>query len=84
MTSEELALLTTYATPTEDGRWSFTGYPHSAETALTIIKACQALDVMVTDIVTANAWMKLVNRVIVLEKRLDDNGQPGPHYGSKF
>jgi hypothetical protein len=76
MTSpEDLALLREYAVETSSGQWVFTegsAYAHDTESALAIIKADLALDVRVTDILTAQTWHKAVMRIVALESRVDE------------
>ena len=75
--SEERELLEAYAVEVEPGRWFFretSGYsvPHSRESMLAIIRACVALDVRVTDIITGETWGKLVDEIVDLTNRVDE------------
>jgi hypothetical protein len=45
---------------------------HSEEDALRITRACLHLGRPVTDVVTATAWLALVERVIDLERRIEE------------
>jgi hypothetical protein len=69
--NDDLALLRKYARETDNGKWTFeTGFfpvKHDAESALVIIKACLALDIPVTDVLTAQAWWAVVRRITELE-----------------
>jgi hypothetical protein len=74
-TDEERALLEEYAykSLTEDGwylKGSSTAITHSEQSALDIIRACLILGVRVTDILTADAWWKLIQRVTDIDARL--------------
>jgi hypothetical protein len=66
--------LADYATQTNDGRWyfgSFCQYAHGEAAATAIVEACLLLDVPVTDVVTAPAWLKLIDRVVTLSERVE-------------
>jgi hypothetical protein len=70
---DEAAKLVTYAKLGESrGRYWFSdpNATHSREDALSIIDACQMLDVPVTDVVTTQAWLRLVTRVVALDKKV--------------
>lgn len=58
---------------TEDGRWWFSDerFTHNETTALTISAACLSLGVPVTDVLRANSWFRLIERVMQLEERLE-------------
>jgi hypothetical protein len=58
---------------TDRGRWWFTSphATHSEQEALAIAEACLMLDMPVTDILTSRAWLRLVDRVVQLQERLD-------------
>jgi len=57
----------------EGDRWWFyhPSATHDRDAALAIIDACLLLDVPVTDLVTSQAWLKLVRRVADLEAKAD-------------
>jgi hypothetical protein len=69
--NDDLALLRKYARETDNGKWTFDSgfFPvkHDAESALVIIKSMLALNVPVTDVLTAQAWWAVVRRVTELE-----------------
>ena len=48
---------------------------HSEEDALTITRACLYLDRPVTDIVTGSTWIRLIERVIALEERVNGEAE---------
>lgn len=75
MDDEELELLREHATALGGDLWSFTGVPHTAEEALMIIRACLTLGTRVTDVITSDAWLKLVCKVADLENMA--NGSHG-------
>lgn len=62
-----------YGHPTGDGRWWFTS-PHAAHSevqALAIVESCLLLDMPVTDVLTSQTWLRLVDRVASLQERID-------------
>jgi hypothetical protein len=63
----------------DTGLWTWHRYDspgkimwHSEEDALRITRACLHLERPVTDVVTATAWLVLVERVIDLEHRVEE------------
>jgi hypothetical protein len=70
--AEEDRLLAEHAFPAEEGRWHFgiPSYTHGRASSLALIRACLALGVTVTDTATAEAWWRLVSRVLDVERRL--------------
>src|SRR5712691_9932797 len=71
--AEDLELLNKYANESVSGMWLIGDgwYQHTTEAALTIIKSCLILDVEVTDIVTAEAWYKIIMKISALEARVE-------------
>jgi hypothetical protein len=64
--------LARYAKRDGGGRWWFSDprTTHDRKATLAIIDACLVLEVPVTDLVTSQAWLKLVRRVADLEARI--------------
>jgi hypothetical protein len=56
-----------------DGRWWFTSpaWVHDETSALAIVEACLLLDMPVTDMLTTQAWLRLIDKVTQLQERLD-------------
>ena len=75
-TDEELmeALRASATFSTKKGLWTWNPYEkkpfwHTEKSALQITKACLYLNVPVTDIVTGQTWLRVVERLIRLEER---------------
>lgn len=71
MTPAEAALHE-HATETEDGRWWFSSpaHTHKRESALAIAEMCLMLDIPVTDLLSADSWLKIMRRIVNLEERV--------------
>src|SRR6266702_3821338 len=80
LSAEDRELLEKYATRSHNGGWYVSGspYPHDERAALAVIKSCLRLDVTVTDRLTAEAWFRVIDRLITLENRVAEMREQAP------
>jgi len=69
-TEEEITQALQANATEKDGGWSFGGKFHGAKSARDIVECCLALDVVVTDMLTAAQWVGLIRTVAALEARV--------------
>lgn len=71
MIDEDVELLREHAVEITPGKWSFGFTQNSAELALDFIKTCLALDIPVSETLTMKAWCRVVNKILELEKQVE-------------
>ena len=61
-----------FGTRNADGKWWFSSpaFPHSEQSALAIAEACLLLDMPITDVLTPQAWLRLLDLAIRCDERL--------------
>ena len=71
--SATLKALHEHGHPAGDGRWWFSTptITHSEQESLAIVESCLLLDMPITDILTSKTWLRLVDRVALLQERVE-------------